>query len=102
MLDMEKVKNYKFANATYTLEMTGTSGGRLLDLFWFYCNWLSGKYFANSLCIKSVGTAMFTSGSSSKNLKLLFSLCGEEQEMPSIMCPGPWQQMGEGYCQSLF
>lgn len=45
---------------------------------------------------------MFTSGSNSKNLKLLFSLCGEEQEMPSIMCPGPWQQMGEGYCQSLF
>lgn len=49
---------------------------------WSYWDLLTGKHYAKSLHIKSVGTATFMPGSNSESLKLHFLLAAEEQEMP--------------------
>lgn len=92
MLETEKIKII-FMSETDALQMTALQvAGYLIYsevAVWSYWDWLSGKHFAKSLDIKSVGTATFMPWSSNESLKLHFLLSGEEQEMPGPQWPAP-------------
>lgn len=86
MVDMGKKKNYEFTNVKCISDdwHFNCQATQFILRFavWFYCSWLSGKHYAKSLYIKSVGTSMLKFRGSSKNLKFLFLLSREGQEMP--------------------
>lgn len=92
MLETEKIK-IVFMSETDALQMTAlqVQATWFIQRFavWSYWDWLSGKHFAKSLDIKSVGTATFMPWRSSDSLKLHILLSGEEQEMPGLQWPAP-------------